>query len=174
MRCTLNHRLFPLAAALLLATAPLASQARGRVSVDLILAWPILFSPWTYGETGVVLPSSAVSVEFGGTHYRHHHGQWYRPWGLRWMMVVPPPGLLLPPADAASEPVPPALQSPPAEPARPDPVIYSRQGQSAELTEADRRDCNRWATTQPAAVADASVFQRAVEACMDGRGYTLK
>jgi hypothetical protein len=53
-------------------------------------------------------------------------------------------------------------------------VIYPRQGQSSAQTEADRRDCNRWATTQPAAVADAAVFHRAVEACMDGRGYTLK
>jgi hypothetical protein len=62
----------------------------------------------------------------------------------------------------------------PAVPSKPDPVIYPRQGQSSAQTEADRRDCNRWATTQPAAVADAAVFHRAVEACMDGRGYTLK
>jgi hypothetical protein len=55
-----------------------------------------------------------------------------------------------------------------------EPVIYPRNGQSAAQTEADRQECNRWATTQPAAVADAQVFQRAVAACMDGRGYTLK
>ena len=33
-------------------------------------------------------------------------------------------------------------------------------------------DCNRWATTQPNAMNDASIFQRATFACMDGRGYT--
>ena len=43
-----------------------------------------------------------------------------------------------------------------------------------QQTEIDRQECNRWATTQPSAVADAGVFQRAVEACMDGRGYTMK
>ncbi len=171
MNAALTHRLLPLAAALLLAVAPLASSARGRVGVDLMLAWPMMVSPWGYGELGVALPLTAVTVQFGGLHYRHHHGQWYRPWGLRWMLVVPPPGLMLPPPDATPEPAAPAL---PAVPSKPDPVIYPRQGQSSAQTEADRRDCNRWATTQPAAVADAAVFHRAVEACMDGRGYTLK
>ena len=36
------------------------------------------------------------------------------------------------------------------------------------------QECNRWATTQPSAMADAQVFQRAVAACMDGRGYTVR
>ncbi|MFA6262652.1 MAG: hypothetical protein WC760_14400, partial [Bacteroidia bacterium] len=57
---------------------------------------------------------------------------------------------------------------------KPDPEIYPRNGQSAQQTEGDRQECNRWAVTQPSAVADASVFQRAVEACMDGRGYTMR
>ena len=56
----------------------------------------------------------------------------------------------------------------------PDPVVYPRNGQSAELTEAGRQACNRWAATQPSAMQDGSVFQRATEACMDGRGYTLR
>jgi hypothetical protein len=51
--------------------------------------------------------------------------------------------------------------------------VSTAPGPERQLTEADRR-VHRWATTQPAAVADAGVFQRAVEACMDGRGYTLK
>lgn len=55
-----------------------------------------------------------------------------------------------------------------------DPVVYPRNGQSNAQLEADHRDCNRWATTQPKAMADTSVFNRAVDACMDGRGYTLR
>jgi hypothetical protein len=55
-----------------------------------------------------------------------------------------------------------------------DPIFYPRNGQSAAQTEADRQDCNRWATTQPRAMADASIFQRATFACMDGRGYTAR
>jgi hypothetical protein len=58
--------------------------------------------------------------------------------------------------------------------AAPEPVVYPRNGQSAEQTEADQRDCNRWATSQPRAMADASVFQRATIACLEGRGYTVR
>ena len=58
--------------------------------------------------------------------------------------------------------------------APPDPVIYPRNGQGAAQTESDRRACDRWAMTQPNAMADASVFQRATLACMDGRGYTMR
>ena len=76
-------------------------------------------------------------------------------------MGAPPPG-----ADTA----PPARGAPP----RPDPIIYPRHGQSAAQTEADRQDCNRWATSQPTAMNDAGVFNRAVEACMDGRGYSMR
>ncbi len=56
----------------------------------------------------------------------------------------------------------------------PDPVIYPNRGQSDERLEADRQACNRWATTQANAMADASVFHRATLACMEGRGYTVK
>jgi hypothetical protein len=65
---------------------------------------------------------------------------------------------------------------PPAPPVRaaPDPVVYPRNGQSAGQTEADRQACDRWAMTQPSAMADASVFHRATLACMEGRGYTVR
>jgi hypothetical protein len=58
--------------------------------------------------------------------------------------------------------------------APPEPIIYPRNGQSAQQLEADRQECNRWATTQQNAMADSSVFNRATEACMDGRGYTMR
>lgn len=59
-------------------------------------------------------------------------------------------------------------------PARPDPIIYPSQGQTPDRVEADRQACNRWATTQPSAMADASIFHRASLACLEGRGYTVK
>lgn len=58
--------------------------------------------------------------------------------------------------------------------ALPEPIFYPRQGQSDAQREADRQACNRWATTEPSAMADASVFHRATLACMDGRGYTAR
>jgi hypothetical protein len=62
----------------------------------------------------------------------------------------------------------------PVSKAPPEPIIYPRNGQDAQQLEADRQECNRWATTQPSAMADSSVFNRATEACMDGRGYTMR
>jgi hypothetical protein len=120
-------------------------------------------------------------------HHHHHH---YRGPGLGGLVVglavalplialahqaerpaevvyVPPPAPLPPPVVVAAAPV-------YAAPSRPVPVIYPRNGQSAAQTEFDQRECNRWATSQPAAMADSSVFNRAVDACMDGRGYTLR
>ena len=55
-----------------------------------------------------------------------------------------------------------------------EPIFYGKNGQSAAKTEADRQDCNRWASTQQGALGDASIFQRATYACMEGRGYTVR
>ena len=85
------------------------------------------------------------------------------------VVYVNPPAYY-PTAPVYAQPAP--TYAAPAAPAVPDPIFYPRNGQSGAQTEADRQDCNRWATTQPRAMADASIFQRATFACMDGRGYT--
>ncbi len=92
----------------------------------------------------------------------------YRPWYPGYVVVEAPPVYY------RTEPQPvPATPEPAAKPAA-DPIFYPRTGQSAEQTEADRVECNRWATTQPSAMRDASVFQRATLACMEGRGYVVR
>lgn len=142
-----------------------AAQARVNWSIGLDLGQPFL----------TTLPHGAVSVQIGGGHgsYWRHGQHGYRPWshggGVGWLLVAPPLVFAL---DQQVVGAPAAVL--PAAPSRPDPVIYPRNGQDAQQTEVDRQQCNRWATTQPAALADAGVFHRAVEACMDGRGYTLK
>lgn len=112
-----------------------------------------------------ILPSAYVTLRIGGLPYYYANGAYYtvaEP-GPGYVVVAPPQG---------------AEQAQPAQvsvtPPKPDPIIYPRNGQSAEQTEADRQACNRWATTQPSAMNDASVFNRAVEACMDGRGYSMR
>ncbi|MFG6467983.1 DUF6515 family protein [Roseateles sp. BYS87W] len=115
-----------------------------------------------------LLPPAYVTVTFGGVPYYYANGVYYRAVPEGYMVATPPP-------DAAPAPAQVLVQQAPPPPApKAEPVIYPRNGQSAEQLETDRRECNRWATTQPSAQADASVFNRAVEACMDGRGYTLK
>jgi len=130
------------------------------------------------------------------------HGGWHGSYGSRWRWAGPSIGIVLPIVPGFYSPlwwdgtvydrddafqeipepghryraVPPrnSADVPISAPPAPDPVIYPRNGQSAEQTEADRQQCNTWATTQPQAVADAAVFQRSVAACMDARGYTVR
>jgi len=131
--------------------------------------------------------ADAQSRHYGrSAPYYHHHG-WdgARFWGgvgigfgLGTLYYGAPwyPGYVAVPAYPAY-PVYPAYPAAPSEPIAkmpPDPVIYPRNGQSAAQLESDRQDCNRWAMTQPSAVADASVFHRATIACMEGRGYTVR
>ncbi|GAP36264.1 hypothetical protein [Piscinibacter sakaiensis] len=93
-----------------------------------------------------------------------------RPWDP--VIIERPTIVYAEPPMSAPQAVPPAPA--PAPQPLPEPVIYPNLGQSATQTEADRQACNRWATTQPAAMADASVFHRATIACMEGRGYTVR
>lgn len=79
--------------------------------------------------------------------------------------VPPPPAPM--PVYAAPAPAP--APAPAA-----DPIFYPRNGQTTAQAEADRRACNDWAATVPRATTDASIFQRATLACMDGRGYTSR
>lgn len=134
----------------------------------------------------LVLIGSASAMAQGrhGGHWRGHHGSWgpglfwggvgigiglgsyyYRPWYPGYVVVQPPPVAYY---DA------PAFPREPVVAPAPDPIIYPGNGQSAAQTEADRQDCNRWATTQPRAMADANIFHRATLACMEGRGYTVR
>ena len=160
-----------LALAAALGGAMAAAQAGGEVSVGVNVGVPLV------GAYGTPVGSVGLQVSSGrgrgwGRHGGHRHGGWGL--GLGLMLAAP----LVWPSVVYEQPVvvlparpDPALAVPAS---RPEPVVYPRDGQTAQQTEADRQACDRWATTQPAALADAAVFMRAVEACMDGRGYTLK
>jgi hypothetical protein len=132
-------------------------------------------------------PVGLMSVGYRGGHgggrggyYRGGGGGWG--WGVglglgAGLLLASPwyyPGYVVTPPTTVIIEQPPQAASLPPQPSRPEPVIYPRNGQSAQQLEADRQECNRWATTQPTALNDSSVFMRAVDACMDARGYTSK
>lgn len=110
-----------------------------------------------------ILPSAYVSLRVGGAPYYYANGAYYA-------AATPEPGYVVVAPPAGAE----LAQPAPVEPPRPDPIIYPRHNQTPEQTEVDRQACNRWATTQPSAMNNAGVFNRAVEACMDGRGYSMR
>ena len=111
-----------------------------------------------------ILPPDSVPLYIGGVTYYYADGTYYSEVvGQGYQVVAQPAG-----ADIAQR------ASPPVPATAPDPIFYPRNNQSPAQAEEDRRACNAWATSQPNAMADAKVFQRAAEACMDGRGYTVR
>lgn len=129
--------------------------------------WPGYRSGYRSGYWGPGLLWGGVGLGIGiGLGSAPYYG-W--PGYPGYVIADPPPVYYLPQPQPQAQPLP-----IPGERGAPDPVIYPRNGQSPAQTEADRQDCNRWATTVPSAMADASVFNRATGACMDGRGYTLR
>ncbi len=100
----------------------------------------------------------------------------------------PPPTYYYPPA------APPAYHNPPqgevsqTQPSGGRLFIYPRQGQSQEKQDSDRYECHSWAVSQtsfdptkpPVGAPDAQTIQksgdylRAISACLDARGYTVR
>jgi hypothetical protein len=121
-----------------------------------------------------ILPPFYTTVWFGGIPYYYANDAYYM-WrdSEHSYEVVDPPGNV-----AAS------TEAPPSE----DIYTYPRSGQSAELQARDRYECHRWAAdqtgfdpTRPAggvAAADSTArrgeYFRAMTACLEGRGYSVK
>ncbi len=122
---------------------------------------------------------NAAHVHHGpGTgHWHHHHPHWS--WGIGLGFGFGPyyaPGWYPAPVVVVPQVVDGQVVDGPSLSANapPEPVIEPRQGQSAAQVEADRQACNRWATTQARAMADATVFHRMTLSCMEGRGYSVR
>jgi len=130
---------------------------------------------------------------------RGGHWGWWAPWAVIGGAAVLspyyapyyyPPYYYAPPPMVIREQPPVYIQPAPSlQPSSPGRIfVYPRQGQSEEQQAKDRYECHRWAVsqtnydpTQPAGdMTEAQVnqmradYQRAMGACLDGRGYTMK
>ena len=129
-----------------------------------IVAPPIgLFIPF--------LPPFYATVWFGGRPYYYANEVYYTHRGDGYIVVEPPQG------DISQAP-PPIDQL----------FIYPRHNQSDQQQATDRYECHRWAVSQTGfdpTLLQGSVpedpkgqkradYQRAMSACLEGRGYTVK
>jgi len=117
------------------------------------------------------LPPYYATIWIGGIPYYYANETYYAHRGNGYVVVEPPRG------DVSQAP-PPAEQM----------FVYPRLGQSEKQQADDRYDCHRWAVsqtgfdpTQPPGgpsegqqVEKRADYQRAMSACLDGRGYTVK
>ncbi len=121
-----------------------------------------------FGIQVPILPPGFVALWVGGAPFYYANGAYYQPVpGQGYTVVAPPVGVEL----AQPAPLP---QVAPVSKAPASPIIYPRNGQSTVQTEADRQACYGWAHAQANGSSDADAFPRAVDACMDARGYTLR
>jgi hypothetical protein len=117
------------------------------------------------------LPPYYATIWVGGIPYYYANDVYYAHRGNGYVVVEPP-------KSEVSETPPPADQM----------FIYPRLGQSSKQQADDRYECHRWAVgqtgfdpiQQPGGIPEGQKaekradYQRALSACLDGRGYTVK
>lgn len=125
-----------------------------------------------------VLPPFYTTVWVGGVPYYYADNVYYQwqPDANGYAVVDPPPG-----ADQPSAP-------PDSGPAASDFFIYPKNGQTQEQQAADQYECHSWSKTQTGfdptqqggGVAPGDTgprreqYQRAMTACLEARGYSVK
>ncbi|HVY63817.1 MAG TPA: DUF6515 family protein [Gammaproteobacteria bacterium] len=118
-----------------------------------------------------VLPFGAVSFYIGPRRYfyANYTYYWWDPRVSEYVVVSEPPGAEKAVADAS-------------EAGSGEIFVYPKEGQTDEQRDRDRYDCHLWAVNQTgfdpsAGVADTGKsgdYRRALAACLEGRGYTVK
>jgi hypothetical protein len=128
------------------------------------------------------LPPFASMVWVGGVPCYYANNVYYAP-GPQGYTVIQGPPLVTAPGSPPGESLPLSSDVTELGPATAPHVlaqapstqlyVYPRQGQSAELQTQDRAECHDWALGQVGS-ASGSDYGRALSACLDGRGYTVK
>ncbi len=129
-----------------------------------------------FGAFVPILPQFYTTVWFGGIPYYYANDSYYvwRDSSQQYEVVAPPDGS----GDTAS------TEAPPTD----DVFIYPKNGQSEDQQSKDRYECHSWASSQSGfdpTKAGGGVtaqeggskradYNRAITACLEGRGYSVK
>jgi hypothetical protein len=138
---------------------------------------------WGFGWFLPVLPAFYATYWWGGVPYYYANDAYYtwNPGYNGYVATDPPAG----PADNDAQP-PPAGSPGPAgaaeAPAGGQTYNYPKNGQTDDQQATDRYQCHQWAVSQSgydptrnaAATAGQGEYRRAVSACMEGRGYSVR
>lgn len=129
-----------------------------------------------FGMVVPFLPPYYATIWVGGAPYYYANDVYYMQGAGGYVVVEPPKGDVSQTATASSQPSTGRI------------FIYPRQGQSEQKQATDRYECHSWAASQagydptrpPAGIPEAQMmqkraeYQRAMGACLDARGYTVK
>lgn len=152
--------------------------------------WPHVYLGWDFPWFMAALPMGSVAYYWGGVPYYYWQGVYYvwSPDYGQYVVTDPPP--LSGGVAAGAAPPPSATQ-----PAQPGDAsgrgamslfVYPKNGQSEQQTQNDRYQCHEWAVGQTgfdptnsandtqASTATPESYKRAVTACLEARGYSVK
>lgn len=150
--------------------------------------WPRAYYGYGFSWFLPILPLAYATYWYGGVPYYYANDVYYtwNPTYDGYVATDPPPvadssgsadvgATAPPPSDAGAQG--PGVQNGPG-PGGPVPgqiFMYPKNGQSAEQQATDRADCQKWATEQAGQVAqNGSDYNRAMVACVEGRGYSAR
>jgi len=123
-----------------------------------------------------VLPTGYISFGYGGSTYYYLNATWFlydRP-AREYVVVEPPPGVVSAGSTGSAGYAVAEYSD--------EVFVYPARGQSAEQTQRDRYECHLWAVSQTgvdpsmdqADDSERAEYHRALTACLEGRGYTVR
>jgi hypothetical protein len=129
-----------------------------------------------------VLPLAYATYWWGGVPYYYANDVYYtwNPTYSGYVATDPPPAADAGGAGEGSAAPPPGEVGGAPNPGPGGPVagqifMYPKNGQSAEQQAVDRAECQKWAASQAGQVAqNGSDYNRAMVACVEGRGYSAR
>jgi hypothetical protein len=148
--------------------------------------WPRAYYGLGFSWFLPVLPLAYATYWWGGVPYYYANDVYYTydPNYQGYVASDPPPvadssGSSAAPSDAGAAPAgaapADAAQSGPIDGAPAQIFMYPKNGQNAEQQARDKAECQQWATEQAGSVAqNGSNFNRAMVACVEGRGYSAR
>lgn len=141
--------------------------------------WPRAYYGLGFSWFLPVLPLAYATYWWGGVPYYYANDVYYT-WSPDYSGYVasdpPPISESGEPGAASSSDMPPPAASNAALNGAPAQIfMYPKNGQSVEQQTQDRTECQQWATQQAGSVAqNGSDYNRAMVACVEGRGYSAR
>ncbi len=138
--------------------------------------WPRCYYGVGFSWFLPVLPLAYATYWWGGVPYYYANDVYYtyNPDYEGYVATDPPPVME---SGIAADGTAPAGGPPPSDggAAAGQIFMYPKNGQSAEQQATDRAECQQWAQQQAGQVAqNGSDYQRAMTACVEGRGYSAR
>ena len=139
--------------------------------------WPRCYYGLGFSWFLPILPLAYATYWYGGVPYYYANDVYYtyNPSYEGYVATDPPP---LADSSGSAEVIPPSGGPGPSDPGAAGVgqiFMYPKNGQSPEQQATDKAECQQWASQQAGQVAqNAPDYQRAMVACVEGRGYSAR